>query len=113
MKQLLGFALILLLISSCVVNKKYQYLQNDDVNVKGDIIEKDSVLRTYDLSDFEYRLQPEDIRGRREVQLRPEVPAAVTTELSPRSSSLTMSYSFLLITNLLNVEHFVCCSVVI
>jgi polysaccharide export outer membrane protein len=72
MRKLIFFGGILLLISSCVVNKKYQYLQSDDVNVKGDIIEKDSIIRTYDLSDFEYRLQPEDILAVQFYSLTPE-----------------------------------------
>ncbi len=44
-----------------MVNKKVQYLQYDDVNIKPDAVVKDSILRTYNLSDFEYKLQPEDI----------------------------------------------------
>lgn len=47
------------LLSSCVTNKKYVYLQKDDVNVKD--LPKDSLMRTYDLPDYEYRIQPEDI----------------------------------------------------
>jgi len=61
MKQLLILFISSVLVSSCVVNKKVQYLQHDDVNIKSDVIEKDSILRTYNLSDFEYKLQPEDI----------------------------------------------------
>ena len=59
----LNFSIILVLIlaTSCVPNKKIQYLQMNDVNADSDQFPKDSVLRTYTLSDFEYRLQPEDI----------------------------------------------------
>jgi hypothetical protein len=46
------------LISSCVTNKKYVYLQKDDVNVKD--LPKDTIVRTYDLQKYEYRIQPED-----------------------------------------------------
>jgi polysaccharide biosynthesis/export protein len=53
--------LILAISNACVVNKKYQYLQKDDVNVKAEVLTKDSILREYELSDFEYKLQPEDI----------------------------------------------------
>ena len=63
---------ILLLSNACVVNKKVQYLQKDDVNVKSDAIEKDSVLRTYELSNFEYRLQPEDILSVKFLSLTPQ-----------------------------------------
>jgi polysaccharide export outer membrane protein len=44
-----------------VVNKKYQYLQKDDVNEKKGALHKDSILRVYNLDDFEYHLQSEDI----------------------------------------------------
>ena len=40
-------------------NKKIVFLQKDDVNV--DIAPKDSVLRSYNLSQYEYRLQTSDI----------------------------------------------------
>lgn len=53
------FAGVMLALGSCVTNKKYVYLQKDDVNVKG--LPKDSVLREYDLADFDYRIQPNDL----------------------------------------------------
>ncbi len=49
---------VVIMFSSCVTNKKYVYLQKDDVNVKD--LPKDTVVREYDLQDFEYRIQPED-----------------------------------------------------
>ncbi|MDH5379460.1 MAG: polysaccharide biosynthesis/export family protein [Cyclobacteriaceae bacterium] len=52
---------LLLLFSSCVTNKKYQYLQKNDVNPKRGELKKDEVLRTYEIDSFVYRLQPEDI----------------------------------------------------
>lgn len=61
MKKLVLILLSAIVISSCVVNKKVQYLQYDDVNIKSDAFKKDSVYRTYELSDFEYKLQPEDV----------------------------------------------------
>ncbi len=45
-------------LSSCVTNKKFTLLQKNDVNVKD--LPKDSIVRTYDLKDYEYRIQPED-----------------------------------------------------
>jgi polysaccharide export outer membrane protein len=74
-KHLSYFSILLLIItfsSSCVVNKKVQYLQKDDVNLKTNAAEKDSVLRIYELSDFEYHLQPEDILSVRFYSLTPE-----------------------------------------
>lgn len=50
--------LVALVLSSCVTNKKYVYLQKDDVNVRD--LPKDSVVRSYDLQTYEYRIQPED-----------------------------------------------------
>jgi polysaccharide biosynthesis/export protein len=64
--------LILALSNACVVNKKVQYLQQDDVNIKTEDVFKDSVLRTYELSNFEYKLQPEDILSVQFFSLTPE-----------------------------------------
>ncbi|MFN3840957.1 MAG: polysaccharide biosynthesis/export family protein [Cyclobacteriaceae bacterium] len=47
-----------ILLSSCVTNKKYVLLQEDDVNKKN--LPKDTVIRTYDMKTYEYRIQPED-----------------------------------------------------
>lgn len=47
-----------LIISSCVTNKKYVYLQKDDVNVKD--LPKDTLVRSYAIQKYEYRIQPED-----------------------------------------------------
>lgn len=70
--KILTFTLFVGLINACVVNKKYQYLQKDDVNVKESVIEKDTILRSYDLSNFEYKLQPEDILSVKFYSLTPE-----------------------------------------
>ncbi|MCF6351478.1 MAG: polysaccharide biosynthesis/export family protein [Cyclobacteriaceae bacterium] len=72
MKQILFIIISVIIISSCVVNKKVQYLQHNDVNIKEDAVVKDSVLRTYDLSDFEYKLQPEDIISVKFYSLTPQ-----------------------------------------
>jgi polysaccharide export outer membrane protein len=45
-------------LSSCVTNKKYVYLQKDDVNVSD--LPKDTVVRTYSLPEYNYRIQPHD-----------------------------------------------------
>ncbi len=62
--------LVALVLSSCVSNKKYVYLQQDDVNAKN--LPKDSVVRSYDLMQFEYKVQPEDIISVRFESLTPE-----------------------------------------
>ncbi len=46
-------------ISGCVPNKKIQYLQKNDVNVKH--LPVDTVLRTYTMNIRDYRIQPLDI----------------------------------------------------
>jgi polysaccharide biosynthesis/export protein len=58
-KTLLFFACSLLFFASCVSNKKYVYLQKNDVNIDG--LLKDSVVRTYALDQYDYRIQPDDI----------------------------------------------------
>lgn len=63
--QLLGF----LSCISCVTNKKFVYLQKDDVNAKD--LPKDSVVRQYSGESFDYRIQPEDILSIRVESLTP------------------------------------------
>lgn len=69
--RLLFYLLALsLLVSSCVTNKKYVYLQKEDVNVKD--LPKDTIIRSYGLQKFEYRIQPEDNISVRFESLTPE-----------------------------------------
>ncbi len=72
MKKLFFILITLVVVSSCVVNKKVQYLQKDDVNIKSDALKKDSIYRTYNLSDFEYKLQPEDVISVKFYSLTPQ-----------------------------------------
>ena len=62
--------LLLGLLASCVTNKKVLYLQKDDVNKKD--LPKDSLLRTYDIGDRQYKVQPEDLISVRIESLTPE-----------------------------------------
>ncbi len=55
---LLPFFAGLLLLGACVPNKKYLYLQKDDLHQK-DLV-KDSVYRMYSPINFDYRIQPND-----------------------------------------------------
>ncbi len=48
----------LFFLSSCVTNKQFVYLQKDDINKKN--LPKDSTVRSYDLTTYEYKIQPED-----------------------------------------------------
>lgn len=55
----LGLVFFSIIFASCVPNRKIVYLQNGDEFDKD--VPLDSVLRTYNLANYEYRLQPEDI----------------------------------------------------
>lgn len=70
LKNTILLLLLVSLITSCVTNKKYVYLQKDDVNVKD--LPKDSIVRTHNLHSYEYRLQPEDNISVRFESLTPE-----------------------------------------
>lgn len=59
MKSSIYFLLLLLLSASCVTNNKFQYLQKNDVNTDGQLT--DSVLRTYAVDTFNYRIQANDV----------------------------------------------------
>lgn len=50
--------IVAILFSACVPNRKYVYMQKDDVNKKN--LPEDSVVRSYSLPDFDYRVQPND-----------------------------------------------------
>lgn len=68
--RLIQLILVGVAVSSCVTNKKYVYLQKDDVNTKG--MPLDTVLRSYDQVGFEYQIQYEDIISVRFESLSPE-----------------------------------------
>lgn len=52
------FILVTLIATSCVTNKKYTLLQKADVNVGK--LPSDTIVRSYDIQNYEYRIQPED-----------------------------------------------------
>jgi len=68
--EIILFVLLAVVGSSCVTNKKYQYLQNGDANAKD--LPKDSVVRSYDITDRDYRIQPEDIISVRFESITPD-----------------------------------------
>jgi polysaccharide biosynthesis/export protein len=61
MRYSLPVLLAVCLLSSCVSNKKVQLMQKKDVNPGKRELPKDTVLRTYALDTFQYRLQANDI----------------------------------------------------
>jgi polysaccharide export outer membrane protein len=70
MKNVVLFALLALAISSCVPNRKYVFLQKDDVRAKS--VPVDTVVRTYTVDTFQYRIQPNDIISVRFESLTPK-----------------------------------------
>jgi polysaccharide export outer membrane protein len=60
----------ILTIASCVPNRKYVYLQKDDLKKKN--LPTDSVVRKYIVEAFEYRIQPNDIISVRFESLTPK-----------------------------------------
>jgi polysaccharide biosynthesis/export protein len=59
MRVLLMVAVGVVLLGSCVPNRKVVYLQKNDVNKKN--LPADTILRSYDLMIHEYKIQPLDI----------------------------------------------------
>jgi polysaccharide export outer membrane protein len=66
----LFFAAASVFFSSCVSNKKFTYMQKGDVNRKD--LPKDSVVRSYSVELFDYRIQPQDIVSVRFESLTPK-----------------------------------------
>lgn len=53
------FCMAIVFMASCVSNKKVTLLQRSDLNVKN--LPKDTIVRTYAIDTFQYRIQPNDI----------------------------------------------------
>jgi len=60
----------LLVLGSCVTNKKYQLMQKNDVNKQN--IPSDSVFRKYSIEPFDYKIQTNDILSVRFESLTPK-----------------------------------------
>lgn len=69
MRLYLLFAGLIFLVS-CVPNKKVTLLQKNDLHAKN--LMKDTVVRTYDIAGFEYKIQSNDIISVRIESLSPE-----------------------------------------
>ncbi|MEP2671036.1 MAG: polysaccharide biosynthesis/export family protein [Cyclobacteriaceae bacterium] len=69
-KGILLLVLMAALAASCVTNKKYVYLQKEDVNKKD--LPLDSVVRSYKPIDFNYKIQPQDLLSVRFESITPQ-----------------------------------------
>ncbi len=70
LRNALVFFYLSSLFSACISNRQVQYLQKDDVNAEN--LEKDSVVRSYALIPFDYKIQPHDILSVRFESLTPD-----------------------------------------
>lgn len=74
----------LILLASCVPNRKVTLLQKDDLNAKN--LPKDSVVRTYAIDTFEYKVQPNDLISVRFESLTPEEYDFFSAQAQPATS---------------------------
>jgi polysaccharide export outer membrane protein len=102
MKYCLLVLVAVYLMSGCVPNRKYVYLQKDDVNKKD--LPKDSVVRSYDYQDFEYKIQPEDILSIRFESLTPKEYDFFAGDAAVGSQALSQQANPLLIGELVDAD---------
>lgn len=100
--------LVLLIVSivafSCVTNKKYVYLQEDDVNEKD--LPEDTKVREYEYQEFDYKIQPQDILYFKFESLTPKEFNFFSTE-GISNQGLNANVNPLLIGELVDTEGFV------
>ncbi|MGJ3236263.1 polysaccharide biosynthesis/export family protein [Marivirga sp.] len=70
-RNLLYIIVIGIFFSSCVPNRDIVYLQHPNDPEKGEVMESDSIIRTYQTYNKPYKLQPEDIISLRIASLTP------------------------------------------
>lgn len=70
MRNFFFFTLFVLILSSCVSNKKIALLQRDDLKIRN--LPLDTTVRTYNLYTFDYRIQSNDIISVRFESLTPK-----------------------------------------
>lgn len=91
---LLLFTGALFILSSCVTNKKFTLLQKGDVNVKE--LPKDTIVRTYELQKFEYKIQPEDNISVEFESLTPQEYDIFNRSLVPQQQNLNQGNAILI-----------------
>ena len=52
---------VVILMGSCISNKKVTLLQKNDVYAKSESLPKDSAIRSYEVDTFQYRIQSNDL----------------------------------------------------
>ncbi len=70
-RNLINIIVIGIFLSSCVPNKRIVYLQHPDDPERGEVMESDSIIRTYQTYNKPYKLKPEDIISLRIASLTP------------------------------------------
>jgi polysaccharide biosynthesis/export protein len=91
-----------MVLGSCVPNRKYVYLQKNDVNKTN--LPVDSVVREYDYKKFEYKIQPEDILSIRFESLTPKEYDFFVSEAPLGGQQLSQQANPLLIGELVDME---------
>jgi polysaccharide export outer membrane protein len=95
-----------LAIISCVPNRKYVYLQKDDLGKKG--LPRDSIVRRYYVDTFQYRVQPNDIISVRFESLTPkDFDFLNASPAMPPSGGVSIQTNALLIGELIDEEGFI------
>lgn len=100
MRYSIPIILVLLVFASCVTNKKYVYLQKNDVNKKG--LQLDSAIRTYQPISFDYKIQPEDLINVHFESLTPQEFDFLKTEQGQRQNMNVTQGNALLIGDLVD-----------
>lgn len=102
MRYTVYLSLLVFCCCSCVSNKKYVYLQREDVNKSG--IPTDSVLRQYGYTPFEYRIQSEDILSVKFESLTPSEYDFLTEDAQLGGQALSQQVNPLLIGELVDAD---------
>jgi polysaccharide biosynthesis/export protein len=103
MRVLFYWISFLLLLGSCVTNKKFVLLQKDDLHRTD--LPIDSTIRTYALKDYDYKLQPEDIISVRFESLTPKEYDFLNLNLAAQGGNLNLAQgNALLIGELINQQ---------
>lgn len=102
MRYLILLVGLVAMLSSCVPNRKYVYLQKNDLNKRD--LPKDTVLREYSYKEFIYKIQPEDILSIRFESLTPKEFDFFSKEVALSGQGLNQQANPLLIGELVDED---------